>query len=872
MRRLLALLRIPVLLVRFPAILLAVVGAMAVVSVASAANPLFLASAGTAAVQIDVSSQGPSIPAFSLIDYSSPEPDLAEYRERLLVPPLLRSGLGRPVRSVLGTQVQATATGASSGRPVVPMARDQALRHVTRVGTPGGQGGWVAQSVAEDLGVEVGDRLIIGAGNQRAMVRVAGVYVDLVDQPRSAFWAPLSGLVYPTTDDPDAPVPPPFFIMDRPALLDLQERLDGQGQFRWEFPVAGSKLTLPEAERLSDVIARTQSSVGDPATQLGSAFPGASYSSPVFDWVTEANQTVGAITGPVEAMSMAARIVALVVVAVAGAYAVQRRRVEFDLLDARGVSPIRLGLRTGAEAVIPAAAGAALGWVGAVAAVRALGPDPLLPPGTIGEALQQAGWTSGAGVVLLGLAAGISVRNREENRPGRLRSAATRLPWEAVALALAAASFYEIVTRGGGPVGAPDEPPEVDRLLLLFPILFVAGAAGVAVRGLRRILPRLRTARAGSAPAYLAIRRLAAAPRMALLMVTAGALAVGMLVYAGVLSTSIQGTAGDKALLSVGSDVALHLGGRGTAVPGVPNTPVERIEGAVLSPGGATVDVLAIDRSTFPDAAYWDPAVMGASLEDVMDALEPGPQERLPVIVVGDAETGDATVQVQGSGGLSLRVSMILRAFPGMRPGAGPVVADADGFFQTTQAARISVQPTHELWAKGPPDEVLAALEKHVSTDGATTASSAKETPRFLALAWTFGYLEALGVAAGVVALLGMVLYLQARQRDREVSYALARRMGLSSAAHGLSVAGELAGMLLAAFVIGAGLAVAAAGLIYGRLDPLPSLPPSPLLRLPLGLFGATAAVLVAAAAVGAWVVQRRADRANVAEVMRLAG
>jgi putative ABC transport system permease protein len=593
----------------------------------------------------------------------------------------------------------------------------------------------------------------------------------------------------------------------------------------------------------------------------------------VFDWVTEANQTVGAITGPVEALSMAARIVALIVVAVAGAYAVHRRRVEFDLLDARGVGPARLGIRSAAEAVIPAAAGAALGWAGAVAAVRALGPDPLLPPGTTGQALQQAAWTAAAGVVLLGLAAGVSVRNREENRPGRLRSAATRLPWEAVALALAGASFYEIVTRGGGPVGAPGEPPQVDRLLLMFPILFVAGAAGLAVRGLRRALPRLRVARAGSAPAYLAIRRLASAPRMALLMVTAGALAVGILMYAGVLSTSIRGTAEDKALLSVGSDVALTLGGRATAVPGVPSTPVERVQDATYAPGGRTVDVLAIDRDTFPAAAYWDERVMGASLVEVMEALDPGNQERLPVLVAGASARGDATVQVQGSGSLSLRVTMTLRAFPGMRPGRDLVVADAAGFLRATQAARVTVLPTHELWAKGQPDQVLAALrEGRVPVDGAATADAAKETPRFLALSWTFGYLEALGVAAGVVALLGMVLYLQARQRDREVSYALARRMGLSSAAHGLSVAGELAGMLLAAFVIGAGLAVAAAGLVYGRLDPLPTLPPGPVLRLPVGLFGAAAAVLVAAAAVGAWVVQWRADRANVAEVMRLAG
>ncbi|HJP65177.1 MAG TPA: FtsX-like permease family protein, partial [Actinomycetota bacterium] len=201
------------------------------------------------------------------------------------------------------------------------------------------------------------------------------------------------------------------------------------------------------------------------------------------------------------------------------------------------------------------------------------------------------------------------------------------------------------------------------------------------------------------------------------------------------------------------------------------------------------------------------------------------------------------------------------------------VVADQDGLERTAEAHSVTLFPTHQLWAKGDPPSVLAALAKaHVPTDLAATADAAKKTPRFQALSWTFGYLEGLGLAAGLVALLGMVLYLQARQRDREVSYALARRMGLTSSAHGLSVAGELAGMLVAAFVIGTALAVVAAALVYGRLDPLPTLPPGPLLRVPYLSFVAAAGVLLAASAAGAWAVQRRADRVNVAEVMRLAG
>jgi hypothetical protein len=78
--------------------------------------------------------------------------------------------------------------------------------------------------------------------------------------------------------------------------------------------------------------------------------------------------------------------------------------------------------------------------------------------------------------------------------------------------------------------------------------------------------------------------------------------------------------------------------------------------------------------------------------------------------------------------------------------------------------------------------------------------------------------------------------------------------------------------MLLASFVIGAGLAVGAAFLLYRKADPMPQIPPDPLLRLPIGLFLITLGALMLAAVLSAWRVQRSAERANVAEVMRLAG
>ncbi len=128
------------------------------------------------------------------------------------------------------------------------------------------------------------------------------------------------------------------------------------------------------------------------------------------------------------------------------------------------------------------------------------------------------------------------------------------------------------------------------------------------------------------------------------------------------------------------------------------------------------------------------------------------------------------------------------------------------------------------------------------------------------------------GLAAALLAVVGLLLYLQARQTEREVAYALSRRMGLARGAHRAAVALEVAGMLGVALTAGTLLALSAAWLVNGRLDPLPQVPPPPLFTVPGGLLLAVAATLPLLAGMGALLVQRAADRTRVAEVLRLAG
>jgi putative ABC transport system permease protein len=201
-----------------------------------------------------------------------------------------------------------------------------------------------------------------------------------------------------------------------------------------------------------------------------------------------------------------------------------------------------------------------------------------------------------------------------------------------------------------------------------------------------------------------------------------------------------------------------------------------------------------------------------------------------------------------------------------MDPSRALVVADQHAL-ESRDAPGFSA-----IWSTAAPDAVRAALPSGVHILAFATAAEVQENPAFLSLSWALRFLQALGIMTGLIVLGGVLLYLEARQRSREVSYALAKRMGLTRGAHRRAVGIELGAMLALGAVLGAILAWVSARLVYGKLDALPLIPPPPLFRTPVGLLAATAVALALAAWAGAWRVQRAAERAKVAEVMRLAG
>ncbi|MGI8696644.1 MAG: FtsX-like permease family protein, partial [Mycobacteriales bacterium] len=140
----------------------------------------------------------------------------------------------------------------------------------------------------------------------------------------------------------------------------------------------------------------------------------------------------------------------------------------------------------------------------------------------------------------------------------------------------------------------------------------------------------------------------------------------------------------------------------------------------------------------------------------------------------------------------------------------------------------------------------------------------------YVAISWTFGYLESLAGLVGLIAIGGLLLYLATRQRTRTASYAMAKRMGLSRGVHLRSLVIELGLLLGASWIIGAGLAWIAVLSIYGRVDIDVTNPPGPLLTVPVTALAGSAAGVAIVVVVAAFAAQHTSDQADISEVLRL--
>ena len=346
--------------------------------------------------------------------------------------------------------------------------------------------------------------------------------------------------------------------------------------------------------------------------------------------------------------------------------------------------------------------------------------------------------------------------------------------------------------------------------------------------------------------------------------------------YSAIISSSAEATASQRSLLRVGSSASASIAAPPQVLDSADfdNTPVIRYTGARLGADATdAIDVIAVDPATFDEAAYWDSRFSDLSLEELMARIDGDAGEAVPAVVAGSAP--DATLLQISSYEVPIEVVGRAGTFPGVLEGRPLVVVAREPLTESLAASDASLrigEGDFQVWGNGTASEMNTALTAAgESVHTLLSAAELRDTPPFLALTWTFGLLEALGVLIGLVALVGMFLYLQTRQREQQVSYALGTRMGLERSSHRLSIGIEMTGMLGASVLLGLVLAIIVTVPTHDHIQVFSDPGSVPLVRVPAIALGLAAVVVLAAAWVGAWFVQREADGTDVAQVMRLA-
>jgi putative ABC transport system permease protein len=734
--------------------------------------------------------------------------------------------------------------------------------------------------LAELAGVSPGSTVVgVADTDESTELAVTGVYADPA-VPLAPYWGGLENLFIPPpdpgTDDPEYPTVAVFTSRDR--VLATADEVGEDVALEWYLPLPAG-IDVDEARRTAGRLDRlldrllTSDEVTVRVTALF-GFDRATSQSELRDALERVDETVDLLRPPVRAVGIGAGAAGLVLVGAWAGQRARRREDELRALLARGHPPHRAAGAALREAVLPTlgglAAGGAAGWL----LVRALGPSPDLSDAAVPAAL---GVLAAAGVAALLTVAAVTallvVRlDALTRRPG---ARSGRIPWLAVTAAVTVVTAVPVVTGeadGGG----------IDLLQLVLPLLATALVAGVVTAVLPRVGVRgaARLRRLSPAP-FLALSRVLTGRAAARLVVMTTALALGLIVYSGALADSVDRSIAAKGAVATGGDVVVPILRRiGEADPVPAGTTVVGSGGrAVLTSEGRPVDVLVVRPEEVLAVARWDPVLADRPLAEIVAALEDHRGDGVPVVMVGAERYGVGTELAMAFGRVySMQVEVVAtaEAFPGQPDRTPMVVADWDRFAQALTAAGRDpdVVLDRQVWARGaagPLLEELTAARYAYDPDQVRTREDYAARPELGAQSWSFGYLRAIALAAGVLGLTGVAMHALAQQRRRTVAALVLHRMGMRRWALDAATALETGLLTGLGALVAVAVAVPASALLLPLLDPVPALSPAPVFTVPWSSVAAVLAGVLLVTAATALLVGRAARADDPGTVMRAA-
>ena len=767
------------------------------------------------------------------------------------------------------TQVVFPQTADNSGIAVVDRPGFQ--HNVTVLSGPSGSGVWVPDSYAADVHVKVGSTIdYLAATGSTAHVRVAAIYRDLRSEPHRPFWCALSNLWNAQTGFTAAP--PPMILADDATLARVAQPGAQFGELRYlEFSFPTTQPTIDQAKRAVAAIAGVNAALEISRTQPLATDPSLAYStSDLRDFLPRADLAGDAMRPAIAPITAVGVGVGLAVVAAAGVFWVLRRRKELTVLSAHGMSARSLGVKAVIEALPALVIGAAAGWALAVWLVRTAGPSSIVSSYSLRESAEAVIATLLGAVIVVGVVAAIRSRSLADERTTRRLPHFGRLPWELLLIAAAPIVWQRlggsVVTNGNTNGATAGLVVHVPERLLVVPILAIVGAFVFAGRLWMLALRRRRQGRGRSIPRFLAGRRVVREAAVAVVLAIAAALPVSLAVYGAAITNSVQTTLTAKTTLFAGSDVVLTLA-KPAPIPAVfagHATIVSRLNGVQVN--GLSTDLLGIDPATFTQGAYWNSQITGESLGDIIEPLaESGNLASPTAIVAGSTHTGPTEIDTEAGAPVQVDVQSIA-TLPAQHSSFHTALVNRDLIAKAPAAL-------YQLWIRGDVTTILNAVPATgLRTRYVETADDATVNSVYEPLTFTFEYLTALSLLCGVIALVGLLLYLESRSPGHSRAFVMLRRMGMRTGSHWRAVLWELGTPLAVGLVSGLGASSIAAYELRHNFDVEPSLPPGGLLTLPVAaMIGIAVAVVVVTLAASGY-AQLRVVRTNPSEILRDAG
>jgi putative ABC transport system permease protein len=851
-------------------VLLAVASAACLVALAAASAPLLRAGAESEALKGKLELLTPLNAGATIrtpVHGNAP----AEDRGRRAAVEELARGLpfaGPPVLTTMGSgNVGGAASEGGIPLAVVVMSRTGATAHVHRL-EGGGRGAWIAGSVSKLARAGPGDDLTLlpgpGGAAGRATVRVGAVYRQLDQDLGNPYWVDFTSLIRAYGVDP--PPLPTFVLLTQDDLYRVAAAVDMPVSNVFELPVDVTHMTPARAREIGRRFEalRAELNRSSPLARRIGCENGCTLTSSLTAAVTLADKSVSALTPLVSLLAGFALVIAFGGALVAGAFGVRRRAAEARLSAVAGESRAVFGLRAALEAALPAVVGAGAGLAIAAALVRAFAPAGTIEHDVVVTAALSAAGGCLATIVAVALGGAVTRGSSVEHPHVH---AWRRIPWE-VPVLIAAGVDLVVVERGGALVKNESTGAHPRLIVLLVPLLLAAGVAGLAVRGARRLL---RASSPSRTTVFLAVRRLAAARALLVLLTVTAAVAFAALTFASVLRSSLASNSEQKAYVANGSDVQGIVDPE--AVVRSATFPVAKVEQSFGSArlDDDTVEVQAVDPAALARAIVWrwsgDPV---GALHRLAASTAP-----VPAIAVG-AGGGDRRTLWVGGKPLPLTIVARVPSFPGQVVGEQLVVVPRDRLARAAAAAGIVGDPLSDgtafVWAKGDPKLVQPALARApYSPTFLTSVDHFLQSADLTTADRTYGYLRVVALGAGIVAVVSLLLYLMARSRSQALTGAFLTRMGMRRRAQAASLALEAASLAAFPAVLGAAAALITSARLVTRVDPLPQYAPGASAVVPWTTIAVALALLVAsAAALGALatVVTRRE---RVAEVLRVA-